>query len=134
MDKVLEFLNECGIFYFTTVDGDKPMVRPFGFRMIFEDKLYFGLGTHKASFKELLANPNVEICAANPKAHMDFIRIRGKAVIDDREEVQKAMFEASPMLKQRYNEENGLRHECIYLEDMSAMVFHFNDGEIEKLV
>ncbi|MBE6991556.1 MAG: pyridoxamine 5'-phosphate oxidase [Ruminococcaceae bacterium] len=132
MEKVYEFLNGCNAFYFTTVDGDAPRCRPFGFKMMFEDKLYFGLGTHKASFAELEKNPNVEICAMSTADRGAFIRIRGKAVIDARDEVQTAMYEASPFLSKTYNAETGWRHECIYLEDMSAVVFHMGKGE-EKI-
>ena len=61
MEKILEFLAENHVFYFATVDGDKPRVRPLGFVMNYEGKLYFGIGKHKASYKQLQANPNVEI-------------------------------------------------------------------------
>ena len=109
-----------GVFYFTTVDGDEPRVRPFGFMMVFEDKLYFGCGTHKAAYKELMANPNVEICTFK---NGSFIRVRGKVVIDDRPEVQEAMHAHSPYLKKTYNEETGHYHMCFYLDGMSAMEF-----------
>lgn len=32
-----------GVFYFATVEDGEPRVRPFGFTMVFENKLYFGL-------------------------------------------------------------------------------------------
>ena len=57
-------------------------MRPFGFMMIFEDKLYFGMGTHKESYKQVKANPNVEICAMNPDG--SFIRVKGVANFDMR--------------------------------------------------
>ena len=66
IQKIYDYLKECNGFFFASCDGDKPRVRPFGFMMIFEDKLYFGMGTHKESYKQVKANPNVEICAMNP--------------------------------------------------------------------
>ena len=51
------------------------------------------------------------------------VRVRGKAVMDDRPEVQTAMYEAGPFLKETYNEETGHYHMCFYLEGMSAMEF-----------
>lgn len=118
-----------GAFYFATVENDEPRVRPFGFAMVFEDKLYFGCGTHKAAYEELLKNPNVEVCSFK---NGSFIRIRGKAVFDDRPEVQEYMFETSPFLAKTYNEETGHYHICFYLENMSAM--EFVGPEAKKLV
>ncbi len=109
-----------GVFYFATVEDGAPRVRPFGFMMVFEEKLYFGCGTHKATYDQLLANPNVELCAF---AKGSFVRVRGSAVMDDRPEVQEAMYAASPFLKESYNEETGHYHMCFYLDALSAMEF-----------
>lgn len=117
------------VFYFATVEDGAPRVRPFGFTMVFEDKLYFGCGTHKAAYAQMLKNPQVEVCSFNQGC---FVRIRGKVVIDDRPEVQTAMYEAAPFLKKTYNEETGHYHMCFYLEDMSAM--EFKGPEAIKLV
>ena len=118
-----------GVFYFATVENGEPRVRPFGFAMVFEDKLYMGCGTHKAAYEQMLKDPHVELCAFNKGA---FVRIRGKAVMDDRPEVQAAMYEAGPFLKDTYNEQTGHYHMCFYLEDMSAM--EFKGPEAIKLV
>jgi len=115
-----------GVFYFATVENGEPRVRPFGFMMVFEDRLYFGCGTHKAAYAQLLADPHVEICSFNKGV---FLRLRGKAVMDDREEVQAAMYASAPFLKESYNEETGHHHICFYLEDLSVMEFHGTEGE-----
>ncbi len=121
MITIQELYEKLGsLFYFTTVEANEPRVRPFGFTMVFEDKLYFGVGTHKAAYKELLENPNCELCIFK---NGSMLRIRGKAVFDDRPEVQEHMFEVAPGLKKSYNEETGHYHICFYLEDMSAMEF-----------
>ena len=52
-----------GVFYFATVENGEPRVRPFGFTMVFEDKLYFGCGTHKAAYAPLMKDPHLEVCA-----------------------------------------------------------------------
>ena len=118
-----------GVFYFATVENGEPRVRPFGFAMVFEDKLYLGCGTHKAAYEQMRKDPHVELCAFNKGT---FVRIRGKAVMDDRPEVQAAMYEAGPFLKDTYNEQTGHYHMCFYLEDMSAM--EFKGPEAIKLV
>ena len=61
--KIGEFLNEAKVFYFLTVDGDQPKGRPFGFYLIEGDRIYFGCGTFKNVFRQLTANPKVEVLA-----------------------------------------------------------------------
>ena len=40
MKRVCGFLENAGVYYLATVEGDQPRVRPFGTAHIFEDKLY----------------------------------------------------------------------------------------------
>lgn len=127
MEELMEKVS--GIFYFATTEHGQPRVRPFGFAMVFENKLYLGCGTHKAAYPQMLENPYVELCAFNKGT---FVRVRGKAVFDDRPEVQAAMYEAGPFLRDTYNEQTGHHHICFYLEDMSAM--EFKGPEAIKLV
>ena len=44
IQKVDELLTKAQVFYLATVDGDKPKVRPLGFHLLYEDKIYFGVG------------------------------------------------------------------------------------------
>ena len=62
-EKVNEFLNKAQVFYFLTLDGDRPKGRPFGFHLLINDRLYFGCGTFKNVYRQLTENPNVEILA-----------------------------------------------------------------------
>ena len=81
MEKLLAFLKDAGTFFYASCDGDKPRVRPFGFFMELNGKFYVGMGQQKESYKQTIANPNVELCAMNKK--MQWIRVRGVAVPDD---------------------------------------------------
>lgn len=129
MQRILKFLSENPTFYFASVDGDKPRVRPFGFYMEYEGKLYFGMGKHKESYQQLLVNPNVEICTASPEGK--WIRIRGTAVFDDRPEVMEKVFETMPSLAELYNEKTGLTLANIYLINGEAAIQDIQ-GHFEK--
>ena len=103
--KMSEYLGECGVFYFATVDGDAAAVRPIGFQMCKDGELYFGIGTHKAVFAQIKANPKVCIAAAKPDG-TSWIRINGEVVFDDDPARVDAAFEVMPQLKPLY-ESNG---------------------------
>jgi uncharacterized pyridoxamine 5'-phosphate oxidase family protein len=116
MKKVLDFLTEAKVFYFATVDGTAPKVRPFGFFMEHKGKLYFGMGTHKDVWKQVLANPQVEICALKPTPDGEWVRIYGTAVVDNDSAALAAAFEKMPHLKNIYTEQSGLKMGLIWID------------------
>ncbi len=63
IEKVNDFLSQAKVFYIVTVDGNKPKARPISFKLLEDDKLYFGVGTFKSVYKQLTDNPNIEIVA-----------------------------------------------------------------------
>ncbi|MGI6175235.1 MAG: pyridoxamine 5'-phosphate oxidase family protein [Christensenellales bacterium] len=129
MEKVLAFLKENATFYFTTLDGDQPRVRPFGFVMEYDGMLCFAVGEHKATYAQLLKNPNVEICAANQDRQ--WMRLRGRAVVVTSEKCVRKAFGIEPMLKELYNKESGLKLGIIGLEE-AEVEFACMDGAFEK--
>ncbi len=116
--RVLEFLDQNPVFYLATTENGNPRVRPFGFHMLFEEKLYFGMGKQKRSYAQIVENPNVELCVANPKGQ--FLRVRGVAVFDERSVVLERAFETMPLLKDLYNDETGHTFAAFYLQDGEA--------------
>lgn len=118
VEKVSKFLDDAKTFYFLTTDGDQPKGRPFGFHMIDDGKLYFGCGTFKNVFKQLSANPKVEVLAV---AGDVFMRYDGtvKIVKDDAliEKVRAAM----PQIMALYDK-NGWEMGMFYLENGHAEI------------
>jgi uncharacterized pyridoxamine 5'-phosphate oxidase family protein len=100
MHEIANFLADSKTFFLATVDGEKPKVRPFGFFMEFEGKLYFGTNETKPSFRQLKANPNIEISAAN--ANNEWLRLSGEAVFDYSPEARAKAFEVAPYLQGLY--------------------------------
>jgi uncharacterized pyridoxamine 5'-phosphate oxidase family protein len=130
VEKVLKFLDNNPVFYFATTEGDQPRVRPLGFHMKYDNRLYFGIGTHKKSFQQILKNPKVEICTAS--AESEWIRISGKVVVDNRPEIVDDAFKIMPNLKKIYNEKSGLKIGTFYLENAEAEFFNMT-GKYEKV-
>lgn len=114
-----------------TIDGDKPRVRPFGFFMAYENRLYFGVGSHKKACQQMKANPYVEISTASVNG--EWIRINGKAVFDERPETISRVMETMPTLKSIYNETSGLKIVPFYLEEARAEIADFN-GNFQEIV
>ena len=66
VSKVNDFLSEAGVFFLATADGDQPKVRPLGAHMEMDGKVLFGVGDFKEVYRQLVANPKVEIACAKP--------------------------------------------------------------------
>ncbi len=127
MDEVLKFLTDSRVFYLATVDNRMPRVRPFGFVMKFEEKLYFCTGNSKDVFRQLKANPEFEVSSISQS--YEWIRLRGKAVFDNNMAAKVKAFEIMPMLADIY--EGGAEcpdFEVFYLQDGQASFYKMGEG------
>ena len=106
-EEIMQFLKDNPTFYLATVDGYLPRVRPIGFAMWYKDHLCLAIGKHKAAYKQLLDNTNLEICAANERG--EWLRVQGTANFDNSPEALAAAFQVMPQLADMYNEESGLQ-------------------------
>ena len=118
IEKICEFLDMAGVFYFLTTDGDQPKGRPFGFRLVYDGKLFFGCGTFKNVFKQLTANPKVEVLAVSGN---DFMRYDGEAKVVKDDGLLQAVRAASPQLMEMYDK-NGWEMGLFYLENGHAEI------------
>ncbi|MBR2592776.1 MAG: pyridoxamine 5'-phosphate oxidase family protein [Oscillospiraceae bacterium] len=119
MSKIIDFLNEAGTFYLATVDGDQPRVRPLGLKLEMDGKVMFGIGDFKNVYRQMLANPKVEIVACKKGQH--WMRYTGRAVFETDPKYAKAALDSMPGLKRIYNEETGNKMMMFHLEDATCV-------------
>jgi uncharacterized pyridoxamine 5'-phosphate oxidase family protein len=103
IEKVDEMLTKAEVFYLATVNENKPKVRPLGFHLLYEDKIYFGVGTFKEVYKQLEANQFTEIAAWDGE---HFLRYYGEAVLEKNEDVVEKAFELMPEIAETYKADN----------------------------
>jgi uncharacterized pyridoxamine 5'-phosphate oxidase family protein len=102
----MDFLNTAGTYYLATMDGDQPRVRPIGFVMEWDGRLAFCTANTKNMYKQMVANPKVEICCYDGKGNT--LRISGKADFVTSAEAQRKALEAMPMLNDMYSVGDGV--------------------------
>lgn len=118
VEKVNRFLDDAKTFYFLTTDGDKPKGRPFGFHLLYGDKLYFGCGTFKNVLSQLTKNPNVEVLAVRDD---EFLRYDGTVkIVKDAALLEKVRV-ALPQIMELY-EKNGWEMGMFCLENGHAEI------------
>ncbi|MGD9118686.1 MAG: pyridoxamine 5'-phosphate oxidase family protein [Dehalococcoidia bacterium] len=102
MDKkeILDFLNANRDCFLATVEGDKPHVRAIGMVKADEDGIIIETATFKDVYKQMVANPNVELCFYNAKEGTQ-IRVSGAVEPVDDIELKKEIVVMRPFLKER---------------------------------
>ena len=120
MKKLLEFLQANPVFQLATVDGDQPRVRPFGFHMEDNGRLYFITGESKDVCRQLKANPKFELSVSNDKGQ--WLRLHGVAAFDTRPELVERAFSLMPMLKDIYGSSGGPKAAMFYADKAVAVL------------
>jgi uncharacterized pyridoxamine 5'-phosphate oxidase family protein len=128
MSKIEDFLNETGVFFMATEDGDQPKLRPLGAHLEMDGKILFGVGDFKDVYRQMQKNPKVEIVACKQNGH--WMRYTGTAVFETDEKYAEAMLEGAPELRNIYNEKTGNEMAVFHLEQATALdIPVMGDGE-----
>lgn len=105
MNRIVEELKKVKVFYVATVDEDEPRVRPFGAVGEFEGNAYICTGRKKDVYKQLLNNPNVELCGMYDGG--TWLRVSAVAEKDDRIEAEQAVLDDPTGPSQLYKAGDG---------------------------
>jgi uncharacterized pyridoxamine 5'-phosphate oxidase family protein len=98
--EILDFLKANPTCYLATVEGNQPRVRAIGMVSADEDGIILEIGTFKDVYKQMVANPNVELCFFNEKDGIQ-VRVSGAVVPVDDIELKKKIVVQRPFLKER---------------------------------
>lgn len=118
-ESAARFIRECGYFFLATSVEGRPRLRPMG--MIHADgrALYLVTDKRKSVYGDLTGNPLVELASYNLYTRQ-WIRISGRVRAEASREVQEAMLEMYPMIRQEY-----IRQDDVFLSifrlDMEAV-------------
>ncbi len=123
MNKIAQFLNDCGTFYLATAENGQPHVRPFGAVMEWDGKTYICTNNTKKVYAQMLENSKFEISATNKDK---WIRLEGNIVVDHRPEAREAMLQQVPSLTNMYNVNDGI-FEVLYFTDAKATIYSFTE-------
>ena len=119
MSRVSEFLTENPVQYLASVSLDgKAKCRPFMFSFEKDGKLWFNTGNFKDVYKELKANPYVQISVSSPT--YQWIRLS----VDDKA-IKEAALE-NPIVKGNYQTADNPAFEVFYLEDAHGVIADFS--------
>jgi uncharacterized pyridoxamine 5'-phosphate oxidase family protein len=129
MKEVIDFLSEAKVFFLATVENDQPRVRPMGLVLDFEGKLCFGTNNKKEMYKQLKANPKMEIAATLTDGKT--LRISGSVSFNTKREAKVKALEIMPSLKTMYSPDDGIFE--IFQFDCATAVFSDMTGKKKEI-
>jgi pyridoxamine 5'-phosphate oxidase len=114
MDKaeIIAFMNANRDSYMATVEGNKPHVRGMGIVKADENGIIIQTSTYKDIYKQLSANPNVELCFHNPKQGIQ-VRVSGTVEPVDDIKLKDEIIAQRQFLKPQV-EKNGYEAIAVY--------------------
>ena len=100
MDKseILAFLNTNHDCHLATVEGNKPHVRAIGIYRADEDGIIIQTSKVKDLYKQLSANPDVELCFNDSKGSLQ-VRVSGTVELDEDIELKREILAKRHFLK-----------------------------------
>jgi len=121
-----DYLKTNPVFHIATVEGTKARVRPFGFSMKRDGKLYFCTNNTKDVYKQLSQNPEIEI--SDMGKDNTWLRIRGRIAFDDSREAKIQAFKESEILLRIYPEgADDERFVTFYCTEAVATLYSFTE-------
>lgn len=124
MSEVTAFLNENPVQYLATVGRDGcAKVRPFMFMGEIDGKLWFCTNNQKDVYKDMMENPNIEICVSSPS--YAWIRIHGQAVFENNMAVKEECIK-NPIVKGQYQTAENPIFEVFYIKNAHATIADFS--------
>ena len=112
-EKICKFLDEAKVYFFATVEDEKPHVRPMNVYKLINGKVYFLVADHKSAYKQLQKNPNCELISF--KGAGDWLRISGKTVFIKDESIPQQLVDTDKSYREFYDK-NGYKPTAFYFE------------------
>ena len=124
MNEVVKFLQENPVQYLATVGRDgRAKCRPFMFAGEMDGRLWLCTNSTKDVYKDMQANPNIEISVSGPA--YAWIRLSGRAVFEDNLSA-KEMCIRNPIVRSQYQTADNPIFEVFYLADAHAVIADFS--------
>lgn len=132
MKEVVKLLRENASGYLATIDKGRPRVRPFGFMMEEDGKLYFCTNSLKDVYKQLLLVPFVEYVATSKE--MVTIRVSGKIIFCEDIKIKEKVLNVYDAVKSGYKKAENPIFKVFYIEHGSVIVADFSGQLPRKLI
>lgn len=99
-DQVKKIMEEAGVGFLATTDGDRAAVRPMGGGIWVGRELWYATSLSSAKVAQIKKKPSVEICYADKQWR--HVRISGNCAVSTDNADKKKIYDALPILRKYY--------------------------------
>ena len=132
MNEVTAFLQENPVQYLATVGRDgRAKCRPFMFCFEQDGKLWFCTNNQKDVYKDMQANPYIEVSISSPS--YAWIRLSGRAVFENNMAVKEGCMN-NPIVKSQYQTADNPIFTVFYLADARAVISDFSGNPPKEYI
>ncbi|WP_238883386.1 pyridoxamine 5'-phosphate oxidase family protein [Clostridium sp. YIM B02551] len=131
MEEVLKLLKENPNGFLATVDSGNPRVRPFGFILEEEGKLYFCTNSLKEVYKQLLEVPYVEYSIISKD--MITLRVSGEIRFTEDLGMKEKILNVFEPIKKGYKTADNPIFKVFYIEHGTATIADFSGNPPKKI-
>ncbi|OPY50985.1 MAG: Pyridoxamine 5'-phosphate oxidase [Methanosaeta sp. PtaU1.Bin112] len=119
----LKFANDNPVSFIATMDGEMPRVRAFLMWFADESGFYYHTATSKSVCKQLMNNPNIEVCFYHAGDIMakNMMRVSGRVEFLDDAGLRARLLEERPFLRAIVNGP----------KDPLLTIFRIHEGEVQ---
>ncbi len=130
LQEIAQILSEAPMCFVATVEGTQPRVRAFQYQFEQDGKFWFCTARDKDVFKQMQANPAVEICAVKPD--MTWLRLTGTMTLADDRAVKQRVLDTQPLIKGIYGSADNPVFASICLEHGDYVIADFSGNPPRK--
>lgn len=124
LKNITAILSETPYCFIATVNGNEPRVRAFQYQFEQDGKLWFCTAKSKDVFKQLQANPAVEICTV--KQDMTWLRVTAKVAFEDNRAVKERILAEQPLIKSIYGNADNPDFTTFCVEHGTCVIADFS--------
>lgn len=121
--EIARLLKENASGFLATVEEGRPRVRPFGFMMEEEERLYFCTNSLKNVYKQLQSVPFVEYAVTSKE--MVTLRVSGEIKFCDDIQIKEKVLNVYDTVKEGYKEAGNPIFKVFYMEHGTATISDF---------
>lgn len=131
MKEIIKILNENVNGYMATVDDGKPRVRPIGFMLEDEGKLYFCTNSMKDVYRQLKTTPYVEYSVTTKD--MVTLRVSGEIKFSEDIAIKEKVLNVYKPVKRGYKSPDNPIFKVFYIEHGTATISDFSGMPPKKV-
>jgi uncharacterized pyridoxamine 5'-phosphate oxidase family protein len=131
MEEVIRLLKENVNGYLATVDDGKPRVRPFGFMLEEEGKLYFCTNSMKDVYKQLISTSYVEYSVTTKD--MVALRVSGEIKFSEDIAIKEKVLNVYEPVKRGYKSADNPIFKVFYIEHGIATISDFSGQPARRI-